>query len=1101
MPPQAIELFYIGDWQVSASTNSLRNGDTVKQLEPKAMNVLIALCQQQGEVLSADQIVDHCWGDVDVGDNPVHKAINQLRKAFDDKPNTPTYIETIRKRGYRIIAELTFPLNQELKAAQANWLGASPFPGLSAFEPNEATIFFGRNEQISTLLSRISKQVIAKRAFCLILGPSGTGKSSLVNAGVLPNLLDHNGYDGIGVVSYSHLDFADINQGRLLLDLASSMLDWDIDDQAVFAGMSADNLVQQLQGDCQALITQCQNALNKAITPFSKPHFFLFIDRLEVLLSSPLFSDAERSHFLGLIETLATSGCIMVFSACRNDFYPLVVTYPNLMAGKDNGAHFDLLAPTRSELMQMIRLPAIAANLTWSSNSQTAMSLDELLCNEASNNPDSLPMLQYTLQELYLQRNESNELQESVYLSLGGIEGAIGKKAEEIFQQLPESQQAELDYVLSLLVTLNPDGETITSRAARWSQLKQDSQSAFVQALVDSRLLVSHLQNNEACFSLAHEALLRRWPRASQWISDHKDSLAIKSRLQILTQRWLNEGKSTAYLLADGKPLQEALSLQKRPLFKLEPEEQALIRSSLKRVKIKRWSTGITILLLCVLSFTSVLMSIKSQESQNVAQQKRLEAESLLGFMVGEFADKLRSVQRMDLLDGISNKALEYFSQQDKAPSLLSFANQGQNYKARFQHAQTLGAMGEVAYSRAKNDEAQQAFITAKTILDKLYVQRPDNLELLKTLGANAFWLGQLAYDQSDFISAQPLFELYRDYSEQMNQLEPDNVDGWVELSDAQSTLGSLYLKQQEYTKAKVAFGNSLTLLDRIIVKRPKDDDLQANKADTLSWLAKIDIHFGNLSDSLQMRQQGQEILERLLSTSPDNARIMEILVQSHMQIASIFELKQQNEEAIFNLTMAKQLINNITEQDKDNEYWRNNWLLIYLMEETLKSKINLKEDNSLVDVDGLTNMLSGYGNLSLELFFRIVRYLHINQQWNESEKYIRLAKRDYFSATNELIVDQYHILLLAEVQLLEVKLLIHQNKNEGINQRCQKVIQQLRPLINKSQSPYFLLPYVQAFSCIDQLNKANNELQILQRMGITEFDLLTPPKKENKNE
>ncbi|MEP7766310.1 hypothetical protein, partial [Sanguibacter sp. 26GB23] len=84
--------------------------------------------------------------------------------------------------------------------------------------------------------------------------------------------------------------------------------------------------------------------------------------------------------------------------------------------------------------------------------------------------------------------------------------------------------------------------------------------------------------------------------------------------------------------------------------------------------------------------------------------QKRLEAESLLGFMVGEFADKLRSVQRMDLLDGISNKALEYFSQQDKAPSLFTFGNTEQNFKARFQHAQTLSAMGEVAYSRAKYD-------------------------------------------------------------------------------------------------------------------------------------------------------------------------------------------------------------------------------------------------------------------------------------------------------------------------------------------------------------------------------------------------------------
>ncbi|MDP5041697.1 MAG: winged helix-turn-helix domain-containing protein, partial [Paraglaciecola sp.] len=217
---EKLALFYIGDWQVTPNTNTLRKGDMLKQLEPKAMDVLIALCQQQGEVLSADEIVEHCWGNAELGDNPVHKAINQLRKAFDDKPSQPTYIETIRKRGYRIVAKLNFPLNDELKAQQSSWQGESPFPGLSAFEPNEADVFFGRNEQISTLLERVSKQVSFGRAFCLILGPSGTGKSSLINAGVLPKLLHHNGYDGLGVVSYTSLDFADINQNRLFIDLA-----------------------------------------------------------------------------------------------------------------------------------------------------------------------------------------------------------------------------------------------------------------------------------------------------------------------------------------------------------------------------------------------------------------------------------------------------------------------------------------------------------------------------------------------------------------------------------------------------------------------------------------------------------------------------------------------------------------------------------------------------------------------------------------------------------------------------------------------------------------------------------------------------------------
>jgi DNA-binding winged helix-turn-helix (wHTH) protein len=456
-------LFFLGEWQVNPTTNTLCKGELIKQLEPKAMDVLLLLCQQQGQVLSADDIATQCWGGMDIGDNPVHKAVAQLRKALGDKASTPTYIETIRKRGYHIIAKLDFPLDDELKAEQNNWQGASPFPGLVAFEAKDAQVFFGRNTQIASLLERISNQVSAKHTFCLILGPSGTGKSSLVNAGLLPALSCPNGYNGIGVVSHTSIDFADISHEQLFVDLASAMLDWDVNDQPVFAGMSAENLAQQLQSDDKTSIEQCFNALKQTQQRYSTPQFLLFIDRLEVLLSSPVFNNDERAAFLNLIETLATSGAIIVVSACRNDFYPLVVNHSSLMANKGNGGHFDLLAPTRGELMQMIRLPAVAANLTWSVDADTATPLDQLICAEAANNPDALPMLQYTLQELYLQRNKTDELQVSVYKALGGIEGAIGKKAEEIYQQLPADHQPQLAAVLNhyqprgTLVAVNPN--------------------------------------------------------------------------------------------------------------------------------------------------------------------------------------------------------------------------------------------------------------------------------------------------------------------------------------------------------------------------------------------------------------------------------------------------------------------------------------------------------------------------------------------------------------------------------------------------------------------------------------------------------------------
>ncbi|KKN69941.1 hypothetical protein LCGC14_0435560, partial [marine sediment metagenome] len=348
--------FYLGDWQVNPQSNTLQRAEKTKQLEPKAMDVLVHLCLQKGEIVTSDELLDQCWKNVEIGDNPLHKIITQLRKALGDKASEPTYIETIRKRGYRVIAKLEFPLAEDIKTTENTWQGGSPFLGLSAYNPSDTHLFFGRNQSIETLLNRISSQVKFGRAFCLILGPSGTGKSSLVNAGILPKLLDERGYNGIGVVSYSQLDFADVHKNRLFLDLASVLLDWDINAQPVFEGLSAQTLAEQLELAIDGVINAIQVALSKASTQLKTPQLFLFIDRLEVLLSSPIFSSETRSHFLSVIERLATSKTVIVFSACRNDFYPLVVEQPSLMAGKAHGAHYDLTPPNRQELQQIIRL-------------------------------------------------------------------------------------------------------------------------------------------------------------------------------------------------------------------------------------------------------------------------------------------------------------------------------------------------------------------------------------------------------------------------------------------------------------------------------------------------------------------------------------------------------------------------------------------------------------------------------------------------------------------------------------------------------------------------------------------------------------------------
>ena len=1088
--------FYFGDWQVEPSSNSLRLGSQVKQLEPKAMDVLSLLCERDGDVVSTEEIVSHCWPDMFMGDNPLHKVINQLRRALGDSATSPQYIETIRKRGYRTLAKISFPKGHSEVAQSQQWQSGSPFPGLQAYSADHADVFFGRSEQVSTLLNRITLQVKYGRAFCLILGPSGSGKTSLINAGVMPNLMSSKGYNGIEVISYSDIDLADVVDNPPLVDLASAMLDWEYQDKPIFEGYSAERLAQTLIDAPQTLVKSCKSALkgHKSQHAF----FALFIDRLEVLLSSPQFSDEQRQEFFDVIELLAQSGHILILSACRNDFYPDLVQYPNLMSGKSRGAHFDLSAPTRQELLQMIRLPAVAANLTWQLDGETAVPLDEMLCFDAASNPDALPMLQYTLQALYLSRDDTDQLLVSEYQNLGGLEGAIGKNAEEVLTSLTDAETAAVPKILSLLVTLKEDDKSITSRTARWSQLgasqrnkklESEAETNLVKAMVDSRLFVSHLQNGEACFSIAHEALLRRWPRATKWIEAHSESLGIKSRLLNQSRRWLAESKTQAYLLSEGKPLQEAELLSQNPLFTLESAEQALIAASAKRVNSRRWRRRLTTGALVALTMLSVLMSFRSIEAEQRALDKRLAAENLLGFMVGDFADKLRGIGRMDLLDGISNKALEYFSD--------STVDSDRGFSARFQHAQTLEAIGEVAYSRGKLEEATTGLLGAKTKLEALLTEQAENLELLKTAGANAFWLGQIKYDASDWTATKPYFELYYHYSQAMYQIAPENAEALMELSYATNSIGSLSMKLQQFDEAEDYFNESLQLKLLALKADPKNTALIADVADTRSWLASAASSKGDISKAIEIHRELQFEFMALDKQMQSNGYLADKFMGSFKILSELKAYQGAYQEAFDIALQGLHVVEEALALDPENNLWHSESFLLSLQLMQLNLQVHDERYKGTPDLlkvkkDSLDKIISSERrrkSLSAAYFLATATYYSQRKQWVLVSINTEQAVREY-----QELVDRYPNFYFFKVKLVESLLLVaSEYKARGLTQEmlfsCKKGLTLMEPLLQQDKEPINVRAYARVLSCQGKLAEQTELLSQIERAGIVNVD------------
>lgn len=912
--------FILGDWLVHPATNSISKGELQRQMEPRVMDVLSALAARGTAVVSSEDLLQACWGSTLHGDNPVHKTIAQLRRLLDDSATAPRYIATIRKRGYQIVAEL-LPVDEATPtlpfgAAPGGWTDGSPFRGLSPFDEEHATVFFGRAHATTRLTQAVTHGVQRGMALQLILGPSGSGKTSLVCAGLLPALLAASDPGAPRLLSSVRLDMREVDQHALLTTLASSMLDWQLADHGLFPGASAVSLGLRLASEPQAVADELRAALPAPADGAPPARLALFIDSFEAIFSLPSLLEEDRSQLLRLLEALARCGAVLLILACRNDYYPRIAAYPLLMQGKENGGHYDLTPPGRAEMAQIINLPTVAANLGFDQDPATGERLDQVLGASAADNPDALPLLQYTLQELYRLRTDAGILSFTAFHQLGGIEGAIGHQAEQAIQALEPAQRASLSHVLSLVVTLSHGGEQISSRRATWSSLRHASERELVRALVEARLFVSELVNDEPGFGVAHEAVLRRWPRVQDWIEQHRLALRIRANLSQQAARWDGEARPNDLLLPQGKQLDEARGLLNVSAFSLSDTELALIRVSGQRATRRaRLRLGAFALILTFATLAAIA-GLFAVRANSLAQQRRAEVEGLMNFMLGDFADKLRPLARLDLLDAVSAKAMQYLSgsstDEASAASLT-------------QRAQALQVIAEVRIARGDSQAAEAALQTARAILHQQLARAPADHQLWNSLGSNSFWLGQIKMEQSDWNQAEQLFQQYRQYSAQVYAAEPDNVAAWVELSYAYNNLGTLALKRGDTQAAAQQFQRSVELKTRALQRKPGDRSLAADLADSLSWVAATQETLGQLKTALELYQREQQIVLALRDAAPGEPLWQNRLAIALQHLGNLKLARGDDNGALEDWQHAELLLNAVLRAEPGNRVWQRN--------------------------------------------------------------------------------------------------------------------------------------------------------------------------------
>jgi serine/threonine protein kinase/tetratricopeptide (TPR) repeat protein len=516
-------------------------------------------------------------------------------KASDFKQDLPRAVDAVLAKALskdakqRHVSTLAFfaELDACFRGVQVSWLtGASlpigdqntltqsqielsetenPYRGLASFDEGDARNFFGRESLIAQLLDSLHNQHPLHRAL-VVSGPSGSGKSSVVRAGLIPALKADALPQSDRWIYTTTVPGSDPFQ-----NLANAI-------QRVSVRADID-VLELLKSDVAGL----SRAIDRCLPNEASCELFLLIDQFEELFTL-CHDDAVRKAWMNALThaLLEKSSRLRVVFTMRADFLDRPLQYPDLA---DIMRYRVVLVPMLNleELERAITGPARRIGLFFEDRLVAAM-LDEVSAQSGA-----LPLLQYALSELF-QKRSGNMLTLKSFQEMGGVRGALAGRAEAAYSGLNEAEKDAARQLMLRLTTLGEGREDTRRRVyqkeldALREEVGKDAYDVALAAFTHARLLTFDRDPGgfENTLEVAHEALLRNWQKLQEWLQASRADLRLQRQLSGTVQAWREAKQDQSFLLSDMRLAQFAPLLQQKGV-KLTTEESSFLSASLKR--------------------------------------------------------------------------------------------------------------------------------------------------------------------------------------------------------------------------------------------------------------------------------------------------------------------------------------------------------------------------------------------------------------------------------------------------------------------------------------------------------------------------------------
>jgi serine/threonine protein kinase/tetratricopeptide (TPR) repeat protein len=860
---------------------------------------------------------------------------------------------------------------------------SSPFRGLNVFDFEHAPIFFGRAKAVGEVLEALDQQRKAWRRLVLIVGASGSGKSSLVRAGVLPALIQPGAVEGVGLWRRAVTRPGAGGSGGDCFDaLANALLD-----PAALPGLenpestsAVEDLAAELRDRPEAVAVRVRDALDNAAREWKtqramylrakeeksrgsgtttvsgvvvarrpaeepelpKARLALVVDQLEELFTSGFSTDIQQKY-VAAIAGLVQSGRVFILTTLRSDFYSSYQQFPELTELTRPSGKVDLRPPTAYEIGNMIRLPAEAAGLQFELDQQTGQRLDEGLRDAASTTPESLPLLQHVLSLLYDKQVERGDglLRWSDYRELGELKGALANYAEAVFATLQPNEQHAFPLVMRHLVTLGQGEEEAPNRriapyrefVAGDGEDEKSGAKGFVDLFIAKRLFIADTDpHGEVNISVAHEAVLREWQRIRAWLAENRDFLRMRDRLDSSLKLWLSRGKQKDDLLGPGLPLAEGEKLFKDFEPSLSQAQTDYVRASVAEQKRQhrvrdriRYGVmaGVTAALIVAIIFGvfSYRQYRRAELAKVAAQMAQQQANS-----ARERGDRLINFMLYDLRDKLKPIGrLDVLDEVAKKAQeyLTSLPKEPVTASRLKQQIAMFDSLGDVLDGRGKRQDALQAYQQGLTLAKLLTQQNKSNPEWQQDLSLSYRNVGDVLRWQGKFQEALDVYQQSLRIWQTLVDQDKSNSQWQRNLAVSYDRVGDAFEWRGKPQEALIFYERSQKIRQELVDHDGSNLVSQRDIAVSFVNIGDVSVAQGNLQSAMEANQRAMSIFKHLAEQDKNNSVWQRDLSVTYMRIGKVLVAQGQLPDAMDFYQKAQAIAKSLADQDKSNSEWQ----------------------------------------------------------------------------------------------------------------------------------------------------------------------------------